>query len=177
VLSAELKDHPQEPSAFVSELIMSMSSAQNNPLLGTWKLISAIATSPEGNIEPDAYGSNPIGYITYTPEGRMMVMFSRSDRSPLGGNMHSPLSRDMRSVSVEERAEAFSTFNAYAGTYTLNGNTVTHHVEVASIPNRVGTDLIRTFTLSGSRATLKTPPTLSDGVLKVFELVWERVEP
>ncbi|WP_246162583.1 MULTISPECIES: lipocalin-like domain-containing protein [Brasilonema] len=58
----------------------------------------------------------------------------------------------------------------------LRAWTVTHHVEIASIPNRVGKDLVRTFTLNGNRVTLKTPPTETDGVLKVFELVWERVE-
>ncbi|WP_341530429.1 lipocalin-like domain-containing protein [Nostoc sp. UHCC 0302] len=154
----------------------SLSSTQNNPLLGVWKLISINVSSPDGNVDLDVYGTNPTGYITYTPEGRMMVMFSRSDRSPLSSNINSPLSREIHSVTVEERAEAFSTFNAYAGTYILNGNIVTHYIEVASIPNRVGTNLTRTFTLNGNRVTLKTPPTMSDGVLKVFELVWERVE-
>ncbi|WP_196513594.1 lipocalin-like domain-containing protein [Nostoc sp. NZL] len=68
-----------------------------------------------------------------------------------------------------------STFNAYAGTYTLSGNTVTHQIEIASIPNRVGTKLVRTFTLSENRVTLLTPPVFSDGVEQVFELVWERI--
>jgi hypothetical protein len=154
----------------------SLSSTQNNPLLGVWKLISTSVSSPDGNVDLDVYGTNPTGYITYTPEGRMMVMFSRSDRSPFSSNIHSPLSREIHSVTVEERAEAFSTFNAYTGTYTLNGNIVTHYIEVASIPNRVGTNLTRTFTLDGNRVTLKTPPTMNDGVLKVFELVWERVK-
>jgi hypothetical protein len=80
-------------------------------------------------------------------------------------------------LPLEECAQAFTTFNAYAGAYTLDGSTVIHHVEVASIPNRVGTDLVRTFTLSDNRITLKTPPTVSQSVVKIFELVWERVEP
>jgi Lipocalin-like domain len=144
-----------------------LSFTQDNPLLGTWKLISVTGTFADGTIEPEVYGSNPIGYITYTLDGRIMVVFSRSDRLPLSG--------DMQSSPIEERAQAFSTFNAYAGTYTLSGNTITHHVEVASIPNRVGKDLVRTFTLNGNRVTLKTPSSMSGGVLKVFELVWERV--
>jgi hypothetical protein len=81
----------------------------------------------------------------------------------------------MQSLPVEELAQAFTTFNAYAGTYTLSGNTVTHQIKIASIPNRVGTTLVRTFTLSESRVTLSTPPVLSDGVETVFELVWERI--
>jgi hypothetical protein len=155
----------------------SLSFTQNNPLLGTWKLISAIATLADGTVEPDVYGSNPTGYLTHTSEGQMMVILSRSDRLPFSEEIRSPLSEDMYSVPIKERAQAFATFSAYAGTYRLNGNTVTHHLEVASIPNRVGTDLVRTFTLDGNRVTLKTLPTMSNGVLKVFELIWERVEP
>jgi hypothetical protein len=52
----------------------------NNPLIGTWKLIKAIAIHPNGTIDSKVYGANPNGYITYTPNGQMMVMFSRSDR-------------------------------------------------------------------------------------------------
>ncbi len=105
----------------------------------------------------------------------MMVMFSRSDRPPLSQEVRSPLTSQMQSLPVEELAQAFTTFNAYAGTYTLSGNTVTHQLEIASIPNRVGTALVRTFTLSENRVTLSTPPVLSDGVETVFELVWERI--
>ncbi|MBW4429956.1 MAG: lipocalin-like domain-containing protein [Nostoc desertorum CM1-VF14] len=59
----------------------------------------------------------------------------------------------------------------------LSGNTVTHQIKIASIPNRVGTTLVRTFTLNESRLTLVTPPVLSDGVEAVFELLWERIIP
>lgn len=150
-------------------------SIQNNPLIGIWRLISATAIHADGTSTPDVYGANPIGYITYTIDGHMMVMFSRSDRSLLSQEVRSPLSAEMQSLPAEELAQAFTTFNAYAGTYTLNDNTVTHHIEIASIPNRVGTTLVRTFTLSESHVTLRTLPVLSNGVETVFELVWERV--
>lgn len=151
--------------------------AQSNPLLGMWKLISVSAILPDGTIEREAYGANPKGYITYTPDNRIIVILARSSRPLLSGDIDSPLSANIRLLPIEESAQAFSTFSSYAGTYTLSGNMITHHIEISSIPNRVGTDLIRTFTLSGNRVTLKTPPTLSDSVSKTFELVWERLEP
>jgi hypothetical protein len=154
---------------------MSTPSIENNPLIGIWKLISAIGIQSDGTIKLDVYGTHPAGYITYTEDGHMMVMFSRSDRPPLSQEIQSPLSPEMQSLPVEELAQAFTTFNAYAGTYTLSGNTLIHQIEIASIPNRVGTTLVRTFTLSENRLTLKTPPVLSDGVETVFELVWERI--
>ncbi|WP_315789725.1 lipocalin-like domain-containing protein [Fischerella sp. JS2] len=154
----------------------SLSSVEHNPLLGTWKLISATAINPDGTIDSEVYGSHPTGYITYTPERRMMVIFSQRDRLALTGDIRSPFSKEIKSLPPQECLQAFSTFNAYAGMYTIEGNTVTHHVEIASIPNRVGTDLVRTFTLNGNQVTLQTPPTKTAGVEKVFELVWEKVE-
>lgn len=111
----------------------------------------------------------------YTVERQMMVMFSRSDRSPLSQNVQSPLSNEMSSMPIEELAQAFTTFNAYAGTYTVNGSTVTHKIEIASIPNRVSTALARTFAVNGKTLTLRTPTTNSDGVDTSFELLWERI--
>lgn len=150
------------------------SFSENNPLLGTWKLISITAIFPNGKIDKEAFGTNPIGYITYTPEGKIMVIFSKSERPLLSGNSASPLTAAIHSVPIEERSQAFSSFNSYAGSYTFNGNTVIHHVEIASIPNRVGKSLTRTFTLNENRITLKTPGSKSNDTPN-FELVWERI--
>ena len=162
-------------SAITNYLIMS-NLYQNNPLLGTWKLISIKAILPDGTVNNEAFGTNPIGYITYTVEGKMMVMFSKSERQLLSGNSASPLTSAIHSVPIEERAEAFSTFNSYAGSYTLDGDKVIHHVEIASIPNRIGKNLTRTFTINENQVTLKTPPSRSDDIPKIFELTWERIK-
>jgi Lipocalin-like domain len=149
---------------------------QNHPLIGTWKLISATAIHSDGTVNSEVYGVSPTGYITYTAEGHMMVMFSRSDRALLSQEVRSPLSKEMSTIPIEELAQAFITFNAYAGTYTVDGDIVYHHLAIASIPNRVGTTLVRTFILSDNRLILKTPETISDGISQVFELVWERLK-
>ncbi|MDX2216804.1 MAG: lipocalin-like domain-containing protein [Oculatellaceae cyanobacterium bins.114] len=153
---------------------MSASPPLSHALIGTWKLVSAIARLPNGTITPDVYGADPVGYITYTPEGRVLVLFARSDRPALSQAIESPFSSEIQSLSSEELAQAFLTFNAYAGTYTISGDTVIHQVEIASIPNRVGTNLLRTVAVSGDQITLSTPP-LSSGDGSVFELTWERV--
>lgn len=147
-------------------------SSQPNSLVGIWKLVSASAIHSDGTIDTEIYGSNPTGYITYTVEGRVMVIFSRSDRLPFSKPVQSPLSDEMRSIPIQELAQAFMTFNAYAGTYTIDGNTVTHHLEIASIPNRIGTALIRTFTIASNQITLRTP---SNDFQTAFELIWERI--
>lgn len=154
---------------------MTIPSPQPNALVGIWKLLSAIAICPDGTVESEVYGANPTGYLTYTSEGYMMVMFAMSDRIPFSRDVQSPLSEEMNAVPLEELARALSSFNAYAGTYVVEGNTVCHHLTIASIPNRVGIALVRTFTLRGNQLTLQTPATRSDGVPKVFELRWEKL--
>jgi hypothetical protein len=76
---------------------------------------------------------------------------------------------------LEEQAEAFKTFLAYAGRYTLNGEQVTHHVEISSIQNYVGRDLIRYIKFQGDQITLITPPTRINGKLQTVALIWQRL--
>ena len=84
-------------------------------------------------------------------------------------------SSDSRSAPAEEQAEAFRTFVAYAGRYTLDGDKVIHHVEISSIQNWVDTDLIRSIKFEGERIALVTPPTSVGGKIQTFELIWQRL--
>ena len=87
-----------------------------------------------------------------------------------------PLSVSDWSLSgVEEKAEAFSTFAAYAGRYTLTKDQVIHHVEISSLQNWVNTDLVRLIRFQVDRIVLGTPPTSTNGKIQTWELVWERL--
>lgn len=135
-------------------------------VVGTWKLVSYWTTRPNGErVAP--YGEHPIGFITYTSDGRMSVILSSSDRKPL--------SADRLSAPEAERAEAFSTSLAYAGTYSFDGTKAVHHVQIATLPNYVGTDQVRAAKLRGDRLTLSTTLTLG-GEQRATELVWERMK-
>ena len=129
-----------------------------NKIVGTWRLLAASPTSPL-----------QAGYITYTGDGRMSAILSHGGRKPLSTG-------DRISASVEERAEAFATLFAYAGSYDVVGNKVVHHVEIASVENWVNADLIRLVRFDGDRITLTTPPLSVGGKIQTTELVWERVK-
>lgn len=75
----------------------------------------------------------------------------------------------------DEQAEAFQTFLAYAGSYIFNGDKVTHHVEVSSIQNYVGKDLVRAVEFRDDQITLVTPPTRIKGEIQTLELIWQRL--
>lgn len=139
-------------------------------LVGTWKLVSATDTTEKGEVR-GAYGPNPTGFITYTADGRMMAIITNDGRKPLSVP-------DQVSAPAEERAEAFATLVAYAGAYTVTGDKVIHHVEVAWMQNVVNMDLVRFIVnLQGDRVTLRTTPFSRGGVQVAHEdLVWERIK-
>ena len=136
----------------------------SDELVGTWRLVSASTTTPTGERSETPYGPNPTGLLTYTADGRMAAMISHSGRKST-----SSLARP------EEQAEAFKTFLGYAGRYRLEGDEVIHSVEISSIQNYVGQDLLRTVKFEGDQIVLVTPPTPVKGKIQTFELIWRRL--
>lgn len=69
-------------------------------------------------------------------------------------------------------------FGAYAGTYTVEGNKVTHHVVASWRPDWIGGDQVRYVEISGNKLTIKTAPTIftQTGKQIVSTLTFERVE-
>lgn len=137
----------------------------NDKLVGTWKLVSASSTTSAGERSESPYGAQPAGFLTYTSDGRVSALISFDGRKSLSYGGGSP----------EEQAEAFKTFLAYAGTYSLDGDKVTHHVEVSSIQNYVDKDLVRNLKFKDDQIILLTPPTRMNGKMQTIELIWQRL--
>jgi len=154
-------------------IVPSIGNAQSKEkLVGTWKLVSYSNVSDgKGIVKKEVFGRKPTGLLTYTPDGRMMVIGANEVRKLL-------TFADWSAGPVEERALAFSTFFAYAGRYTLSGNTVTHHIEVALIQSWANTDQVRRIHLQGDHLVLRTTtPFQQDGAEYAYqELAWDRVK-
>jgi lipocalin-like protein len=137
----------------------------NDKLVGTWKLVSASSTTSAGERNETPYGPSPVGFLTYTQDGRVTALISYGGRKSLsfGGG------------TLEEQGEAFKTFLAYGGRYTLSGDKVTHHIEISSIQNYVGKDLVRNVKFQGDQIVLVTPPTPVNGKIQTVELIWQRL--
>jgi Lipocalin-like domain len=136
----------------------------DDKLIGTWKLVSASSTTSTGERNETPYGLNPTGFLAYSADGRVTALISYGGRKPLSLGSR-----------PEEQAEAFRTFLAYAGRYTLSGDKVTHHVEISSIQSYVEKDLIRHVKFQGDQITLLTPPTRLNGKTQTIELIWRRL--
>lgn len=98
----------------------------------------------------------------------MTGIVSYGGRKPLSAS-------DPAFLSMEEQANAFKTFVAYGGRYTLSGDKIIHHVEISSIQNWVNADLIRSVRFEGERLTLAAPPAPVNGKMQTFELIWQRL--
>ena len=142
--------------------------AQQPSVVGTWRLVSYDTQTPDGK-KSFPLGEDLAGMAIYLPNGRVSIQFMKRDR---------PLfqSGDAWRGTLEEERAAFEGFFGYAGRYTIDAarSTVTHHLEIASAPNYVGTDLVRTFSMQGNRLTLRTPQRQLAGQTSSSTLIWER---
>jgi hypothetical protein len=140
-------------------------------LVGTWSLVRWTS----GAVEP--FGPDPRGTLVYTAGGTMIACFMRSERPGLG-----PAMDDYRSYWLGRAAlpagldegklksgllDAAMSFNAYSARYFVEGDLVHHDVEVAMLPDWIGTRLTRRFRIEGDQLTLSFG---SDA------LVWRRVK-
>ena len=83
------------------------------------------------------------------------------------------LSDDFVASPSDQGAEAFATWFACAGRYSLTGDEVGHHVEVST--DETGWRRIRCqVALEGDRLILMAPIPI-DGKTLVTELIWERI--
>jgi hypothetical protein len=127
-------------------------------LLGAWSLVSCIHYRDDE--ATPAYGDPPSGQIQYTADGRMSAFLM----DPAWAARGKP--------AADSRTEFF----AYAGTWRLEGDEVTHEVLFCSHPGSIGARFVRRLTvLDDDRIELLTAPEVStSGRTHVSRLVWQR---
>jgi Lipocalin-like domain len=137
-------------------------------LAGRWRLVSYSARADDGSV---AYplGADAQGSLVYTHGGWMSAQVSAGSRSAFS-------TEDLLGGSDGERAEAFSTYVAYCGSYEVSDDVVIHRVAMSLFPNWVGTEQSRYFHLEGAELVLRTPPLDAGGRSLVYEFLWRREE-
>jgi hypothetical protein len=119
------------------------------------------------------WGGKATGLLTYTEDGRMWAALMATDRPDVP-------TRTLSAAPPAMRAAAAAGFVIYAGSYSIDGDDVIHHVEISLLPNWVGTSERRHIdwiqTDNGLDLELTTSPTDTDGG-RVFVqwLQWTRV--
>jgi hypothetical protein len=134
--------------------------------LGAWKLVVWDIIYADGRPPSYPYGDNAVGWIMYTPDRRMSVTICRPGRARLS-------TENVRKAPIEERLAAFESYFTYAGTYSVDGADVIHHVEFSLNPNFCNTEQRRFAAFEGRRLTLSAEDEVA-GVRRTHRLVWER---
>ncbi|HMK81309.1 MAG TPA: lipocalin-like domain-containing protein [Xanthobacteraceae bacterium] len=136
-------------------------------LIGTWTLVAAVREEVPSGQSTHFLGAQPRGYLTYSPEGRMLALITHADRkAPAAAR-----------ASAAEAEALFRSMVSYGGTFTVAGDVVTHHVDISWNQSFTGGDQRRQFVLDGDRLILSTPqsPDPVDGKPSVRRMTWQRV--
>jgi len=124
-------------------------------IVGTWKLVAAVARDVAGSPLPAPYGGKGIGRVTFTADGRMMsVVCDSRPELPAG-----------------TRRE----YSSYCGNYTFDGARLVTRVDAASDPSRIGSDQVRGVRFEGERVVLLPPPRRQGATEEFREITWERI--
>jgi Lipocalin-like domain len=137
---------------------------------GTWKLVSEHRKILDtGEMIDTNRGVTPLGFITYGKDGRVMVLLVRGVR---------PKPASLDTMTDQQGAELFRSMLAYAGTYTFDGTTVQHHIDISWNELWTGTTLVRDVQKDGDRLvyTTRPAPFSGDGKVSSSIVVWEKVK-
>jgi hypothetical protein len=141
--------------------------AKEPAITGAWKLVSYAREEIGSGAVARPWGEKPQGYLLLLPSGHMSMVITSEGRTPVS---HDDAQYEAKS------AKLMSSVTAYAGTYTLKGDTVVFHVEAAWQPDWVGTDQPRQIKIDQDVMSLRTQPMRSSttGKDSVYVLTWKR---
>jgi len=139
------------------------------PVVGIWKLISVKTEADDGTVTYP-FGKDVAGLLMIDAKGYFSVQLMDTKRP----YFKSP---DPRDGTPGEVKTAFENYIGYYGTFDLDETkgVAIFHVRGAWLPNWIGSEQIRYYTLSGNRMNISTAPVLFDGKKRVGKLIWERV--
>jgi hypothetical protein len=140
----------------------------SGPQIGTWKLQSYVSQDLATGQKTDLLGSHPSGFISYGPDCRMQAILIVDGRKA-----------PAKLVPTDaERIQLYNGFGAYAGTYSIKGDIVSHHIDASWNQVWTGTTQARRFKIEGKTLRIETldqknPMTGKDDIAV---LVWIKVK-
>ena len=83
---------------------------------------------------------------------------------------------DWLGATVAEIDTSARAYFAYCGTYEVRGNELIHRIEASLMPNWIGGEQLRFWSLAGDTLSISTPPLRLDGRPQESFLIWERIQ-
>ena len=137
---------------------------QRTKLFGTWKIVSNVTEDKTTGARHHPYGEHPNGYAVFTPEGRLIVLFTTEGNAA--------------ARTDEERSRLLKSMVAYSGIYRLEGDRFITNVDVSWNKWWNGTEHARNFKVEDDRLEIVTAwepasPKLGSPLRRGI-MVWER---
>jgi len=125
-------------------------------LYGTWRLVETIGHDGSGGPGPRPFGAEPFGVLCFTPNNRMICA----------------LCNNSEHLSEDDSPREYS---SYGGHFVFEGQVLTTRVDIASDPERLGTDQVRQVHFDGNKMTLIPPVRQFKGKTQGRTLIWEKL--
>jgi hypothetical protein len=154
---------------FLGVALQTLAQSAQDPLVGTWKLVSIYIEGPDGS-RFDPFGANPTGLLIMDGDGRISVQFIGSDLPKFASN-------DRLSGTPEEDKAVVQRILCYFGTYSVSDadRSLNIHIESSSFPNWNGVDQKRFLSLKEDEMKWINP-TASNGPGFTGHTVWKRAK-
>jgi Lipocalin-like domain len=139
-------------------------------LIGTWRLVSYETVGIDGSaVHP--MGRDAVGFIMYLPDGFMSANLMVPGRTLFTGGAAS-------TATQAELSAASEGYFGYAGQYEVDEteHAVRHHIELALVPNLVGSTQLRRLAFKGTRLILEGEPVPMAGRVAAPIITWQRVD-
>ena len=150
-----------------SEAIAQQGRSCTGPQLGTWKLQSFTREDLATGKKTDLFGTSPSGYISYGPDCRMYTIVTKEGRKAPAALV----------PTEAERVALYSGLIAYAGTYSIDGDRVSHHIDASWNQAWTGTTQVRQFKIDGRTLHIKSmEKNQVDGRESSSVLIWTKVD-
>lgn len=135
-------------------------------IIGRWNIVSWLQLYDDGRRQAPL-GENLDGFIRYVEDGDMICMIANADLPDFatGGQWN---------AAEAERAGAYSSMLAYAGTFRIEGDTVIHAVRQSLFPNWRGGEQRRAVRLEGDTLYIEARLEAGTPEARTAQLRWRR---
>jgi hypothetical protein len=129
--------------------------------------LSFTSKDPETGETTAPYGLYPTGFLNYGSDCRMYEIIVREHRTPPGAAV----------ASAAEQNALFEGLISYSGTYTIDKDTLSHHVDASWNEAWTGASQVLQIRIDGDTLYMVSPPAKNprDGRVTSESLIWTRI--
>lgn len=136
-------------------------------LVGSWMLRRWSIAYPDGRPDALPFGEDAVGLLVYAADGWMSATMCRARREALAPALAG-------AGTDSARARAFEGYLAYAGRWSVQGDVVTHDVQMSMNPVLLGTAQLRRAVLAGDSLELSADESDARGRSRRHAILWAR---